>query len=237
MARYKEIAVDLRRRLDAGEWRVGEQIASISQLQAEYDGPGLNVVRDAQSMLIGEGRLRAQQGVGVFVVAPPSPIPGAEGDGIGEELERIRQAATRAALLLQQQSAEDAVAVPEYARQWAWMTGVDCDECDLRAGSSRGWGDPDEHESVGQDEDRCQQRGHLMKRYYGPDPDADPQAAAAVERWRERLAHAEETARLLAAGTPASTRTARWHARQVLELTAKMPDELSYRIHVTVTTG
>lgn len=74
-----------------------------------------------------------------------------------------------------------------------------------------------------------------MKRYYGPDAGADRQAAAAVERWRERLAHAEETARLLAAGT-AATRTARWHARQVLELTAHMPDELSYRIDVTVTT-
>lgn len=72
-----------------------------------------------------------------------------------------------------------------------------------------------------------------MTLFYGPDRDADSEAAAAIERWWERFAHAQEAARLLATGGPASTAAARRHAQQVADLTAQMPDDLAYRVHVS----
>lgn len=237
VARYREIAEDLRRRLSEGEWEPGQRIASITQLQGEYGGPGLNVIRDAESVLIGDGILRADHGVGVFVVALPAADAGATVEGLGEELERISRAATRAVTLWRQQQepdGDDAVGVaPSSVRRWAWMTSVQCPTCDLHTVSSRGWIDPDETDAAELDEDRCREQGHPVTHYYGPDPDADQQAAAAVEQWWERHAHAMEAARLLAPAGPGSARDAHWHAHQVRELTTQMPDELSYRVHVT----
>lgn len=244
MARYKAIAEDLRQRLGDGEWEPGQQIPSLLELRGQYGGPSFNVIRDAESVLIEEGLLRAEHGVGVFVVALPGRVPGREAAELGEELERIQQAATRAAALWRQQqdstgasgdASDDPAAggeAPE-VRRWGWMTGVECVTCDLRIGSSRGWVDPDEPDAVDEELARCREKEHPVTLYHGPDRDADPEAAAAVERWWERLAHVQEAARLLTADSPGSAAAARWHARQVHELTEQMPDELSYRVHVT----
>ncbi len=116
--------------------------------------------------------------------------------------------------------------VPGEGQPWEWMTGYHCLDCDSRSGASRGWSDGAE------DPDRwCQEQEHQVVTWYGPDPDADQDAAAAVERWWERFAHAEESARLLAAGTDDAA--ARWHAGRAAELTAALGDELAYSVRVT----
>jgi DNA-binding GntR family transcriptional regulator len=74
--RYQEIAEDLRRRLAAGEWPVGTTVPGISDLQQEYEVPGLNTIRQAQRVLADEGLLNPVQGRGTFVTA----LPGSPGD-------------------------------------------------------------------------------------------------------------------------------------------------------------
>ncbi|MFI7080905.1 GntR family transcriptional regulator [Micromonospora sp. NPDC049903] len=74
--RYQEIAEDLRRRLAAGEWPVGTTLPGISDLQEEYEVPGLNTIRQAQRVLADQGLLNPVQGRGTFVTA----LPGSPGD-------------------------------------------------------------------------------------------------------------------------------------------------------------
>ncbi len=69
MARYREIADDLRQRIRAGEFPVGSRLPGISTLQETYDVPGLNTIRAAQQLLVDDGMLAIRQGVGAFVVA------------------------------------------------------------------------------------------------------------------------------------------------------------------------
>ena len=87
--RYKTIADDLRRRIAEREWEIGQKIPSIAELMDCYEVPSnLNMIRHAQSVLIDEGLLRAEQGRGVFVTARP----GKDATGRTEALEAIREA-------------------------------------------------------------------------------------------------------------------------------------------------
>lgn len=72
MAKYIEIADDLRERIRNGEYRVGSKLPGIGSLQELYGVSGLNTVRAAHQILIEEGLIRTEQGVGTFVVALPS---------------------------------------------------------------------------------------------------------------------------------------------------------------------
>jgi DNA-binding GntR family transcriptional regulator len=72
MARYREIADDLRARIQRGEFPVGSKLPGISALMEEYDVPGLNTIRGAQQLLVEEGMLESRQGVGVFVTSAKS---------------------------------------------------------------------------------------------------------------------------------------------------------------------
>ena len=67
--RYRAIAEELRERIDRGLYPVGSKLPSIAALMKEFDVKGLNTVRDAQQMLVNEGLLRPEQGVGVWVIA------------------------------------------------------------------------------------------------------------------------------------------------------------------------
>lgn len=70
MARYHEIAADLRARIKAGEWAVGEKLPGISALQEHYEvEKSLGTIRRAQQLLVADGMLRTEQGVGAFVIA------------------------------------------------------------------------------------------------------------------------------------------------------------------------
>ena len=69
MARYREIYEDLRRRVVAGEFPVGERLPSIADLQEHYAVPGLNTIRQAQQLLVDDGLVETRQGVGAFVIS------------------------------------------------------------------------------------------------------------------------------------------------------------------------
>ena len=75
MARYHEIAEDLRARIKAGEWRIGDKLPGIAALQDYYQvEKSLGTIRSAQQLLVAEGMLRTEQGVGAFVTAT-EPVP------------------------------------------------------------------------------------------------------------------------------------------------------------------
>ncbi len=71
--RYGAIADALRARIADGTYPVGTKLPSITELMREFDVPGLNTVRDAQQVLVREGLLRTEQGVGAWVLAQHSP--------------------------------------------------------------------------------------------------------------------------------------------------------------------
>ncbi|MFE2331042.1 winged helix-turn-helix domain-containing protein [Streptomyces coelicoflavus] len=62
-----QVADDLRRRLDAGEWKPGERFPGTVALSAEYDISQSTAVR-AVGVLVSEGRLRKVIPKGFFVV-------------------------------------------------------------------------------------------------------------------------------------------------------------------------
>ncbi|MEV4434380.1 GntR family transcriptional regulator [Streptomyces sp. NPDC049585] len=66
---YMRVADDLRRRIAAGEWSVGERLPSRAQLAAAY-GVGTNVLQKAQERLIIEGLLEGRAGSGTYVRTP-----------------------------------------------------------------------------------------------------------------------------------------------------------------------
>lgn len=64
--RYREIAADLRTRLDAGEYASGRLLPSESMLSAEYNASRVTI-RKALEHLRGEGLVSSRQGFGWFV--------------------------------------------------------------------------------------------------------------------------------------------------------------------------
>jgi DNA-binding GntR family transcriptional regulator len=74
MARYRDIAADLRTRIAAGEFAPGDQLPPITALMAHYKVPGLNTIRQAQQLLVDDGLVETRQGVGSFVLRA-EPVP------------------------------------------------------------------------------------------------------------------------------------------------------------------
>jgi len=98
MARYRDIAEDLRRRLISGEFSPGQQLPSIAALQEQYSVPGLNTIRQAQQLLVEEGLVETRQGVGAFVLST-QPQPRAV--DVLAELREARTAINRAIAALE----------------------------------------------------------------------------------------------------------------------------------------
>jgi DNA-binding GntR family transcriptional regulator len=74
VARYREIAQDLKHRIASGEFGPGDQLPPITALMEHYKVPGLNTVRQAHQLLVEEGMVETRQGVGVFVLrSEPAP--------------------------------------------------------------------------------------------------------------------------------------------------------------------
>lgn len=67
-ARYLEIADALRARIRSGEYPVGSRLPSIASLESEFD-VSLQTVRSAQKVLVEDGLIRLEQGVGAWVIA------------------------------------------------------------------------------------------------------------------------------------------------------------------------
>lgn len=63
---YTRIIADIKAKIAAGELRPGDQLPSMSQLQAQY-GTSVTAVRNALLVLRSEGVVEGHQGKGVFV--------------------------------------------------------------------------------------------------------------------------------------------------------------------------
>jgi Transcriptional regulators len=102
VARYRDIAQDLKTRIAAGEFAPGDQLPSIASLMQHYKVPGLNTIRQAQQLLVDDGLVETRQGVGSFVLrTEPVPRPV---DVLGE-LRAARSALTRAISALEKAEA------------------------------------------------------------------------------------------------------------------------------------
>ena len=93
-ARYRAIADALRTRIDGGVYPVGSKLPSIAALMKEFDVKGLNTVRDAQHLLVEEGLVRPEQGVGVWVVSKSAETQ--TGRQILDDLRQAQSAIVRA---------------------------------------------------------------------------------------------------------------------------------------------
>ncbi|MFC9341457.1 GntR family transcriptional regulator [Streptomyces sp. NPDC057020] len=67
---WPQVADELRRRLDAGEWQAGERFPAVNQLAAELDVVP-STVQKAVVALREEGRLYTELGRGSFVSDAP----------------------------------------------------------------------------------------------------------------------------------------------------------------------
>ena len=68
--RYLQVASALRTRIRQGHWAIGARIATIDELEREFDVARITV-RQAIDMLAEEGLIRAIQGKGTFVTSAP----------------------------------------------------------------------------------------------------------------------------------------------------------------------
>jgi GntR family transcriptional regulator len=66
--RYLQLASVLRRRIQDGQWQFGEKIATLKQLEGEFDVARVTV-RQSIELLQSEGLLKSYQGRGTFVTA------------------------------------------------------------------------------------------------------------------------------------------------------------------------
>ena len=63
---YIQVASALRRRIETGDWQVGQQISTLEELEREFEVARVTV-RQAVELLQNEGLVRRQQGRGTFV--------------------------------------------------------------------------------------------------------------------------------------------------------------------------
>ncbi len=94
---YRQIADDLRLKIESGELAPGSQLPTELELREQYDNASRNTVRDAIKWLTTRGLVRTQPGRGTFVVEKIKPFimpltPGersfVEGDGFVEAVKR-----------------------------------------------------------------------------------------------------------------------------------------------------
>lgn len=98
MAKYRDIAQDLKHRIATAEFAPGDQLPSIAALQQHYDVPGLNTIRQAQQLLVDDGLVETRQGIGAFVLrTEPLPRP----VDVLAELRAARSALNRAIAALE----------------------------------------------------------------------------------------------------------------------------------------
>lgn len=97
-AKYRQIADDLRARMERGEWAVDAKMPTQQELAAQYGDVALGTVDKALGVLRDLGMAETVQGMGTFVRKPP---PSA-GD-LTEQVNRLRE---RVVMLEDQENAE-----------------------------------------------------------------------------------------------------------------------------------
>jgi len=88
---YRSIAEDLRRQIETGELRPGQQLKTEIELREHYNNASRNTIRDAIKLLIIRGLVETRPGQGTFVVETIVPFlttltgdPAAFGGGEGQ---------------------------------------------------------------------------------------------------------------------------------------------------------
>jgi len=71
---YRQIADDLRRKIDSGELAPGSQLPTELELREQYENASRNTVRDAIKWLTSRGLVRTQPGRGTFVADSIDPF-------------------------------------------------------------------------------------------------------------------------------------------------------------------
>ena len=99
LPRYRLIADELRARIVAGEYAVGDKLPALLQLQREFDVPGINTVRHAMRVLADQGLVRTEPGRGTFVLSADYPDAGR--DDLLATLRQAREAVNRAITYLE----------------------------------------------------------------------------------------------------------------------------------------
>src|SRR6266536_3441103 len=87
---YRQIAEDLRQRVESGELAPGDQLPTELELREQYDNASRNTIRDAIRWLTTRQLVVTQPGRGTFVVEKINPFvmpltPEASGVSSGEE--------------------------------------------------------------------------------------------------------------------------------------------------------
>jgi DNA-binding GntR family transcriptional regulator len=72
--RYRQIAADLRKRIESGEFAPGSLLPSEAKLKEHY-GAAQQTIRHAVRILREAGLAQPEQGIGVWVRTPPEPGP------------------------------------------------------------------------------------------------------------------------------------------------------------------
>ncbi|MFC5180141.1 GntR family transcriptional regulator [Actinomadura harenae] len=73
-ARYRDIADDLARRIEEGEFAAGERLPTEEQLMVDYDNASRNTIREAVKLLKTRGLVETTQGRGTFVLEGTVPF-------------------------------------------------------------------------------------------------------------------------------------------------------------------
>lgn len=234
MARYEDIANDLRRRISSGEWgEVGDRIPTLSDLMAEYAVAGVQTMRAAEAVLVDEGVLETRHGSGAYITRIPTGDT-ADIAAVARDLEQLERGMAalrhRVSSLRQQQLTAVPASLPREVpgRSWMWASWSRCTTCGSERGITRGWADED-GDSYDPD-GYCHELGHDVASGVGLSPDRNPAEAAAIESWWEYHAQNEEAAALLLSENSA---TARWHARQAHTLADQYGDFKGFTSPVT----
>lgn len=73
MPLYIQLRDDMKRRMNDGQWEVGERIPTERELMESYE-VGRATVREAVNLLVSEGCLLKKQGIGTFVARKHTPL-------------------------------------------------------------------------------------------------------------------------------------------------------------------
>jgi GntR family transcriptional regulator len=94
---YRQIAEDLRQRIESGELPPGSQLPTEQELREQYDNASRNTVRDAIRWLTTRRMVETQAGRGTFVVEQPKPfiVPLNESEVGGDEGTAFEEAVVR----------------------------------------------------------------------------------------------------------------------------------------------
>lgn len=228
MARYEDIATDLRRRIGAGEFgEVGDRIPTLSDLMAEYAVAGVQTMRAAQAVLVAEGVLETRHGSGAYISRVPSGHL-ADIDAVAHDLEQLAHSLTALrqrihTLSEQQRTSEPTTSMVAQASQpgraWEWASWAQCATCGSGGGITRGWVEDEAHSY--DPLEYCREQDHDCSSGIGLLPDRDHADAVAVESWWEHHEQNSEASRLLLAGDLA---TAAWHAQRAQALAGEFND-------------